>query len=160
MTGSLMAALHTARTLITEGAHAHRPTRVACEHGDGCACAFLDGDVSGDPLAEWIVAEYQSRPDQVSALYDAAGMIGPGGQAARVPSRIEDYRQPHAKAVTQRVMAALREGPQTSNELCVRLGARRGTVQTSINRLRERGAKIEGVSHGGSNAYRYTLRSA
>lgn len=141
MAQSLMAALHDARSMINEGV-----IHVELEHGN--------------PWVALLVAHHQTRPEQVAELYNVAGMIGPSGAPSPVAQsevRQQGYHQPHAKAVTQRVMAMLRGGPHTAQELSQGLGAKVGTVLTSINRLRERGAQIEGTSYGRS--CRYTLKS-
>lgn len=132
-----MAALHEARSLINEGA-------TASEHGN--------------PWVAQLVAGYHTNPAQIAELYDVAGMIGPGEPSVpMVTDTPSAYRHPHDEAIPHRLLVALRDGPQTAQELSRNLGAKIGTVQVSIGRLRARGAQIEGVSLGGRLGCRYRL---
>lgn len=133
-----MAALHEARSLINEGV-------TASEHGN--------------PWVAQLVEKYRTDPAQIAELYDVAGMIGPGESpmTAETDTPRSAYRHPHDEAIPHRLMVALRDGPQTAQELSRNLGAKIGTVQVSIGRLRARGAQIEGVSLGGRLGCRYRL---
>jgi biotin operon repressor len=121
------------------------PTRSLYEALD-CARALIEmGDTDAASHGGWLGVILAATPEQVTELYEAAGMPVP------VVSRFKDSTTPqpaqwvpHRNGVPQRVLAFLHaKHGCTISELSRELGATHAHIIAAVCRLRRRGVKIE-----------------